>query len=1103
MRKRSQIGGETQQGLRHCLAAFWLAGLVWNSLGGVAIDAAPPTSHFPDATQPREVVVSGSGLRQLIEEDWLKSLVEPLTTQSDAAGAVDGIKDGKYAFHTGGDSNPWWQVDLGSVQSIARIVVYNRLDYAPGLHNADTLVILTSDDGRQWTQRYDNQGRHFGGVSGAPPLEVVFREGELQARFVRLQIPSSQPIFFHLDEVEIYGPGDTSKNLALRQVADQSSLSPWSTAKIRRQLDFPTAACIEHGRKLAAHLSRCGVDVSPHLGALEQAEQRLRALSGDAPEAERRRIYLDTRWAVRQLVFTNPLLDFDQLLFVKRFTQEAYPDVCLNHMPWVSKPGGDLCVLRPAGRDGSLFGAVADPPAEEGAASSLGLTSLLNGALGPGHVHGMDLFWDGTRIVFGYALARSDQPPEGWLDRSQSYRLRRTEEPTHLFEVGVDGRGLRQLTSGEWSDLDPTYAPNGDIVFVSERCGTSLQCNEYDKDETSCNLYVMRPDGSGIRRLSVNKDGDYLPHTLDNGLIAYTRWEYHERSWAYIQSIWTDSAGRHGRRRDLQAAFCRSVGAGRHTLDSRQREAGCHCRRPPHAGGGAVGDRRYRLRNQHAAGHRHRHAGRDSARRRDGRRAGTGRRRVGQRRFLLHTLVLSDKFFLVSYTHGDKTTDPVGYGLYLVDVFGNKELIYRDPEISCFAPVPLRARKTPLILPGVIDPTVNYASCVVSDVSFGCEDLAPERIRYVRVAEPIGWPYDNQHGGQRYGEKGPTLINWTPIRILGDVPVEPDGSAHFQVPPDTAVYFQLLDENRMELRRMRSFISFQPGEQRACAGCHESRGVAPRSSPDPLAAALPPPTPLPPPWGNRPVSFLRDIQPILDRHCVECHSGLKPAGDLDFFGGLTEWSSQYEQVWGQVPGYGFNRAFETINHAQLVAIAEPNLQDASITPVLAYGAHKSKLFATLTQAPHTERVTLSQDERLRLTMWMDANAPYHDTFVKKRLEKPAYDLAHDDELLNRLRGLHQQRCAGCHAAESVSRLDWIDIHQADGSLFLRAPLAKSSGGTQKCGQAVYASDEDPDYQAVRKLVEEALDRAWANPRRDLQALIRFPQTVSATGRPVR
>jgi hypothetical protein len=83
---------------------------------------------------------------------------------------------------------------------------------------------------------------------------------------------------------------------------------------------------------------------------------------------------------------------------------------------------------------------------------------------------------------------------EGWLDRSRSYQLRRAVEPIHIFEMNTDGSGLRQLTFGEWSDLDPTYAANGDIIFVSERCGTSLQRNEYDKDETSCNLYVMKAD---------------------------------------------------------------------------------------------------------------------------------------------------------------------------------------------------------------------------------------------------------------------------------------------------------------------------------------------------------------------------------------------------------------------------------------------------------------------------------------------------------------------------------------------------------------------------------------------------------------------------------
>ena len=100
---------------------------------------------------------------------------------------------------------------------LSRVVVFNRLDYAPGLHNADNLRILTSEDGKHWTLRHENKGKHFGGISGAPPLEVQFKEGEVRGRFVRLQIPSAAPIFFHLDEVEVYGPGAPERNLALHR----------------------------------------------------------------------------------------------------------------------------------------------------------------------------------------------------------------------------------------------------------------------------------------------------------------------------------------------------------------------------------------------------------------------------------------------------------------------------------------------------------------------------------------------------------------------------------------------------------------------------------------------------------------------------------------------------------------------------------------------------------------------------------------------------------------------------------------------------------------------------------------------------------------------
>lgn len=846
-------------------------------------------------------------------------------------------------------------------------------------------------------------------------------------------------------------------------------------ARAIRQSNYPIAEWIDRGRRLAEEYGK-NESSTRGLSDLNEAASRLKSLPADAPDETKRQLYFQTRWVVRQLAFSNPLLNFDRLLFVKRFTQETYPDVCLNHMPWVSRPGGDICILSAANGE-NLFSALAAP-----ASSPLKIRNLLNRAPGPGHVHGMDLSCDASRVVFGYARAKTDSPPAGWLDRSQSYRLRRTEEPTHIFEIGIDGKNLRQITSGEWSDLDPTYAPNGDIVFVSERCGTSLQCNEYDKDETSCNLYVMHAGGSGIRRLSANKDGDYLPHALDDGTIAYTRWEYHERSWAFIQSIWTIRPDGTGADAVFKQHFANpwsiedtrsipgskklvAIAAGHHTL-----AAGPLVVVNPSAGINEV-----RGLSIVTPGVQPPEGTMDGVPVKEG-----GVRDGGG--FYSTPIALSEKYFLASYTYAKDQTDAAGYAIYLVDVFGNKELVYRDPDISCFIPTPLRARPRPAILPDNTDLAKNVATCVISDVSFGSEEIA-DRIRYVRIAEPIGWPYDNELGGQRYGEKGPHLMNWTPIRIMGDVPVERDGSAHFEVPPDRAVYFQLLDENRMELRRMRSFISFQPGEVRACVGCHESRGIAPPAEKTSIAARRAPSELIPPPWGNRPVSFLRDVQPVLDRHCVACHSGLEPAGGLDFSGGLTDWSG------GKIPGYGFNRAFETITRAQLVATAEPNLQDASITPPLAYGSHKSKLIDALNRKPHREEVRLSGQDRLRLVMWIDANAPYHDRFVNKRADPPAYDFACDQELKKQIAAVHARRCADCHKPEAISRLDWIDFRQPQRSLFLTAPLAKAWGGTRRCRGEIYRNTDDADYKAVRQLVTDAVNKGWQSPRRDLRTCL--------------
>ena len=1078
------------QNIRPRTAGLWLV-LLSLSTTAFAVDRVPPLPD-PCIGHPKDTVLTTGEMRKLVEEDWLRSLQRPVTTQSDAAGACDGIKNGAYGFHTGQEANPWWQVDLGVDTVVGRIVVYNRLDYAPGLHNADTLQILASDDGKTWNLCHANKGHHFGGISGAPPLEVTFGDKGLKARFIRLAIPSPAPIFLHLDEVEVYAVGDDAKNIALGRPADQCSLSPWSTAKTAVTVEYPVAAHIGRARKEAARLSGQGVDVSSPVSELDKIAARFAALPTAAPADTLRGLYLDVRWILRGLVLRNPLLNFDRLLFVKRFTQETYPDVCLNHMPWVSKPGGDLCVLSPGPDGQGLFASLADLPDKPSDAPAATLRTLLNNALGPGHVHGVDLWYDGNRVVFGYARTKSENPPDGWLDRAQSYRLRREVEPIHIFELQLGDGNIRQLTSGEWSDLDPTYTPGGDIVFVSERCGTSLQCNEYDKDETSCNLYVMKPDGGGIRRLSANKDGDYLPHCLDNGMIAYTRWEYHERSWAFIQSPWVIRPDGTGADAIFKQHFVNpwaleetrsipdsgklvAIAAGHHTLP---------------VGPLVVLDHRMGVNEPRGIG-----IVTPNINPPEGGMDGVPVPEGGVSDydgFYGTPWALSEKSFLVSYTHGAKTTEPAGYGLYLVDVYGNKELLCRDPAISCFSPIPLRPRPHPSVLPDGANLSAQGALCIVNNIAYGSTDIPADKIRYLRIAEPIGWPYDNETGGQRYGEDhryaGPgaerkNLTNWTPVRILGDVPVQPDGSVRFRVPADTAVYFQLLDENRMELRRMRSFISFQPGEVRGCAGCHESRAGAPVQPGEKTTAALRQgsDTVLPAPWGDRPISFLRDVQPVLDKHCVSCHGGLKPAGGLDFSGGLISYDEQ-------VAGYGHNRAYETILAKNLISMSAARAQDASITPPGAYGSLKSRLISVLDDEKHPGRVQLSAEERLRLSMWIDANAPYHDRFVNKRPDKAGYDLAADKELRERLLEIHGRRCAACHDMNEVTRLDWIDLKHPKKSLFLAAPRGRATLGRKACSQTVYANAQDPDYAKALDLVNTAVSKAWASPRRDLESL---------------
>jgi hypothetical protein len=131
-------------------------------------------------------------------------------------------------------------------------------------------------------------------------------------------------------------------------------------------------------------------------------------------------------------------------------------------------------------------------------------------------------------------------------------------------------------------------------------------------------------------------------------------------------------------------------------------------------------------------------------------------------------------------------------------------------------------------------------------------------------------------------------------RVLGTVPVEADGSAHFKIPAQTPVMVQPLDENGQALQTMRSWFTGMPGESVSCVGCHAGMNEAP--PPHHRLPRCAPASDIDPSWHgpSRGFNFAREVQPVLDRHCVQCHAG-GPGHAEPYLKGdrmIDDWSSK-------------------------------------------------------------------------------------------------------------------------------------------------------------------------------------------------------------------
>ncbi len=577
----------------------------------------------------------------------------------------------------------------------------------------------------------------------------------------------------------------------------------------------------------------------------------------------------------------------------------------------------------------------------------------------------------------------------------------------HIYEMGMDGSGLKQLTSMPGvSDIDPFYLASGDIAFSSTREPKYCACNRH----IMANLFRMEGDGANI--LQIGKSIEFEGHgiQLPDGRLLYFRWEYVDRNFGGGQGLWTSNpdgtnhALYYGQSTPHAVINARPIPGSEKLICIL---SSCHDRP---WGAMAILDRTLGIEGREPVLRTWPDSAIDLIADQSDNYAGSAGFDNFTRVPLKYEdpIALSAKHFLVSRVIEKGSEDT---GLFLVDTFGNEVLVHRAaPGLGCYDPIPIGKSQRPRQLPTRRDYEDKTGSFYVANVYQGSHMQGVEEgsVAYLRVVEDppkLTWTYPGWSG---QGRESPAM-NWHDFdnkRILGTVPVEEDGSAYFSVPADRFVYFQLLDQDRRMVQSMRSGVIAQSGEVASCIGCHDDRNTVPQTASYSNSAIHRAPSPLEPWLGSeRDFGFVEEVQPVFTDNCVSCHDYGQAAGEV------LNLAPDRTLV--------FNTAYMELHRKGFVHAVGggPN----RIMGAYSWGSNASRLIEVLDQGHYD--IELSGEEMQRLTTWIDLNAPYYSTYASAYDQGACGRAPFSAAELNRLQELTGKEFQLGHGAHPLLNFD--------------------------------------------------------------------------------